>query len=135
MAFTNYRGSNRGSYRDTYSGYKQILPVYVLQTNNFKLNQILVSFGAKDVEYFTINGNYFLAVANAYNGMIKKQGSVVYKWEAGKFQKLQSPSIIAADAHFFTINTRKFISFSSPIYGNWASENNRFAINLLQVKF
>ena len=66
----------------------------------------------------------------------------MYKWEAGKFQKLQSLSIIAADAHFFTINTRKFISFSSPIYGNsklfvyeWKNEEFSNKIQDIQITY
>ena len=99
--------------------YKAKLPVYVLQQNNFTLNQTLVSFGVQDVEYFTIHGDHFLVVANEYDGSSYKLDSVVYRWEAGTFKEFQRiPTKRVKDTHYFTINTRKFLSFSNIIHGS-----------------
>ena len=84
IAFANYRGFK--DYLPYYRGYKSSLPVYVFHQHNFTLNQTLVSFGATDVEYFSIHGDHFLAVANHYNGRNSNLDSVVlYRLEAGKF--------------------------------------------------
>ena len=83
-----------------FGGYKTKLQVYVLQQNKFKLNQTINSYGALDVEYFTIHGEHFLVAAG-----------VLYRWETGTFKEIQRiPAIAIIDIHYFTINTRKFMS-------------------------
>ena len=101
------------NYHDGLGGFKANLPIYVLQQNNFSLNQTLTSLGATDVEYFTIHGERFLLVANRFGGYSEKQNSDVCRWEAGKFNVFQHiPTNDVRDTHYFTINTRKFLSFS-----------------------
>ena len=107
------------SYQEGKFFYKTKLPVYVLQQNTFTLNQTLDSFGARDVEYFTINFQHFLVMATEYDGHSYKQDSVVYRWEAGKFKEFQRiPTKGVKDTHYFTIGTRKFISFTNQMYGS-----------------
>ena len=109
VAFANDRYSSRD---------KTKLPVYVLQKNNFKLNQTLDSFRVWDVEYFTIQGNHFLVVADRYNNSYNGQDStVVYRLEAGEFKEFQRiPTNGVTGTHYFTINTRKFLPFSNNKY-------------------
>ena len=58
-------------------------------------------------------------MANEYVGHSYKQDSVVYRWEAGKFKKFQRiPRKGVKDTHYFTISTRKFISFTNQMYGS-----------------
>ena len=64
------------SYQEGKFFYRTKLPVYVLQQNTFTLNQTLDSFGARDVEYFTINFQHFLVMATEYDGHSYKQDSV-----------------------------------------------------------
>ena len=93
--------------------------MYVLEQNKFTLNQTLDSIGVLDVEYFTIDGDHFLTVANHYNGWSYKQDSVVYRWEAGIFKEFQRiPTKGVRNAHYFTINTRKFMLFTNNMYGS-----------------
>ena len=80
---------------------------------------MLDSIGVLDVEYFTIDGDHFLTVANHYNGWSYKQDSVVYRWEAGIFKEFQRiPTKGVRNAHYFTINTRKFMLFTNNMYGS-----------------
>ena len=97
-----------GSSRASSGLYKTKLPVYVLQKNNFTMNQTLDSFSVFGVEYFTINCNHFLVVANQYNNSRNSQDrTVVHRWEAGEFKKFQLiPTNRVTDTHYFAINTR-----------------------------
>ena len=108
-----------GSSRASPGQFKTNLSVYVLQKNNFTLNQTLDSFSVWDVEYLTIHGHHFLVVASRYNESRNSQDrTVVYRWEAGKFKEFQRiPTNRVTDTHYFTINTRKFLSFSNNKYG------------------
>ena len=101
------------NYKHTPSRFKRKLLVYVLQKNNsFTYNQTLDSFYVQEIEYFTIHGDHFLVAANEYNGWSYRLASVVYRWEAGKFKEFQRiPTAGVKSAHYFTINTRKLISF------------------------
>ena len=129
ITFTSYR--NRSSIykfiHSHFNGYKSNLPVYVLHKNNFTLSQTLVTFGAKDVEYFSIHGNHFLAVANSYN---QDSDSVVYRWEAGKFKEFQRISTESVRGlHYFTINLLNYhlvspgTDFTNFPYTNGKMEN------------
>ena len=75
------------NYLDGSGGFNTKLPVYVLQKNNFTLNQTLDTAGVSDVEHFTIHGDHFLAVANEQDSASYKADSVVYRWEAGTFRE------------------------------------------------
>ena len=57
-------------------------------------------------------------MANADDGLSYKVDSVVYSWEAGKFKEFQRiPTKGVEDTHYFTIGTRKMVSFSNSMYG------------------
>ena len=106
IAFPNYFDGSRRFYTK--------LAVYVLQKNNFTLNQTLDIVDVSDVEHFTIHGDHFIAVANKKDNGGSKLDSVVYRWEAGTFRELQRILTKGVkDTHYFTINTRKFISFTN----------------------
>ena len=107
------------NYKHTPSRFKRKLLVYVLQKNNsFTYNQTLDSFYVQEIEYFTIHGDHFLVAANEYNGWSYRLASVVYRWEAGKFKEFQRiPTAGVKSAHYFTIDTRKLISFSNSMFG------------------
>ena len=107
------------NYFDGYGGLNTKMPVYVLQKNNFTLNQTLDTVDVSDVEHFTIHSNHFLALANEKDSGGSKLDSVVYRWEAGTFREFQRILTNGAkDAHYFTINTRKFISFTNNMDGS-----------------
>ena len=113
IAFSNYRDSS--------SIYQTKLPIYVLQNRyNFILNQTIDSFRVRDVEYSKIHGDHFIVVANADDAFrVTQDYSVVYRWEAGKFIKFQRiPTNGVRDTQYFTIDTRKFISFTNRMYGS-----------------
>ena len=124
--------------------FKTKLPVYVLQKNNFTLNQTLDSFSVWGVEYFTIQGHRFLVVASRYNASSNSQDcTVVYRWEAGKFKEFQRiPTNRVTDTHYFTINTRKLLAFSNNKYGiskvsiyEWKNEKFSDKIQDIQITF
>ena len=84
------------------------LAVYVLQQNNFTLNQTIDTYDVSDVEHFTIHGEHFLEMGSM-------DGSIMYRWEAGKFKEIyRIMDNTPKDIHYFTINTRKLMSFSYP---------------------
>ena len=84
------------------------LAVYVLQQDNFTLNQTIDSYNLSTVEHFTIHGDHFLVLASI-------DGSVMYKLEAGKLKEIRSITANTPnDIHYFTINTRKFMAVSDP---------------------
>ena len=119
MAVTSFEIQNKlfiafANYGDNSVGYKAKLPVYLLQNNNFTLNQTLDTSGALDVEYFAISGEHFLVVANEFDGKSIKQGSVLYRWEAGTFKEIQHiPNNDVVYTHCFTIDTRTFMSVTN----------------------
>ena len=86
------------------------LPIYQLQEGNFTLNQTLDTHEVMDVEHFVIHGEHFLAVAIHYDGSSKEVDSIVYRWDAGKFQEFQRiPTKGAFEVHYFHISERKFL--------------------------
>ena len=114
-------------------------PVYRLQQNKFILNQTLDSYHLVDVEYLTIHGDHFLVVASQYYGTSSKQDYVVYRWEAGKFKEFQRiPTTGAMDTHYFTINTRKYMSFTNGSYKvaiyEWINKKFCHKIQDIQIK-
>ena len=126
------------NYRDSLGGFKANSPIYVLQQNSFTLNQTLTSFGATDVEYFTIHGEHFLVVANGFNGYSQKQNSNVFRWEAGKFNVFQYiPTNGVRDTHYFTINRRNFLSFSKLLQVSvceWQNSKSSSKIQDIQIR-
>ena len=108
------------------------------------MNQTLDSFSVFGVEYFTINCNHFLVVANQYNNSRNSQDrTVVHRWEAGEFKKFQLiPTNRVTDTHYFAINTRKFVSFSNNQYGRmkvsiyeWKNEKLSDKIQDIQITY
>ena len=90
----------------------------MLQRNRFILNQTLDTVAADGLEYFTVHGKHFLMVANRF---YNKRNSVyvLYRWETGTFKEIQRITPFNGfqnGMHFFTINTRNFMSFAN--YGS-----------------
>ena len=82
--------------------------MYVLQQNNFTLNQAIDSYFVSDADCFTIHGEHFLVLTSI-------DGSVLYKWETGKLAEIRClTDNIPNDILYFSINMRKFMSFSDP---------------------
>ena len=113
--------------------------------NKANLHSIRHSFHSvpgTGVEHFTIHGEYFLVVANE-DGFIYTQDSVVYRWEAGKLKEFQRISTHSAqNTHYFTINTRKFLTFSNNKYDRnrvsayeWKKETFSSKIQDIQIKY
>ena len=131
-----------GNYRAGSGLYKTKLPVYVLQKNKFTLNQTLDSFSVWGLEYLTIHGHHFLVVASRYSKYGNSQDrTVVYRLEAGEFKEFQLiPTNRVTDTHYFTVNTRKFLSFSNNKYGStkvsiykWKNEKFSYKIQDIQI--
>jgi hypothetical protein len=67
--------------------------------------QSIQTIGASDVEYFDIDGQYFLAISCA--GM----NSLIYKWNGSEFIYFQPiPSLGAYGVHSFKINGESFLA-------------------------
>ena len=103
LANTNMRGTSGSRGRTK-------LSVYLLQQNNLVINQTLDTLSASDVEYFTIQGEHFLAVANRYDGSSYSVDSVVYRLETGQFKEFQRiRTSRAIGLSYFAVSERKFL--------------------------
>ena len=102
------------NYRDDSSFYETESYIYRFEVNNFTLNETLNTAGARDVEYFNINNEDFLAVANSYNGRSSTLDSIVYRRQGGRFiEFLHIPTEWVTDLHYLTIDDRRLLLISS----------------------
>ena len=70
--------------------------------------------GAGNFNFFTMNGEDYLAVANHYDGSTHSVKSVIYKWSGGKFNKFQEIATEGAmGCAAFEINNDTFIAFAN----------------------
>ena len=66
------------------------------------------------MEYFTISGEHYLAVANVYDGTTHRLNSVIYRWNGTLFVAFQSVATIrGASMNFFTIEKEPFLAVSN----------------------
>lgn len=83
-------------------------------TGKFFLYQTVGTHGGHDVEYFTISGKHYLAVANVYNGTTHRLNSVIYLWNGTLFVAFQNFATKGGHSfHFFTIANEPFLTVSS----------------------
>ena len=107
LAFANYHGDIRK--------HKTSSMIYKMDesTRKFILYQTLKTRGAFGLEYFSIAGKHFLAVANRYDGTYLLD-SVIYQWN-GKlfivFQRISSKG--ASHFAFFKINGEKYLALAN----------------------
>ncbi len=72
--------------------------------------QAVPTNGAKDLEFFTIGSDHYLAAANMRNDSTHNIDSTVYKWNGTSFAEYQSiPTSGASDWEFFTIGSNHYL--------------------------
>ena len=112
LVFANNNGDTR--HHETHS------MIYEMDksTENFSLYQTLPTKGAVDLEYFSISGKHFLAVANHFNGR-HLLDSVIYQWNGIFFVEYQKLSTKGANQFtFFTINNEKYLAVANYFDGS-----------------
>ena len=85
LAFANYKSDTAEKYNTDSFIYK-----FNDLTGKFFLYQTIGTHGGHDVEYFTISGEHYLAVANVDNGTTKRLNSVIYRWNGTSFFAFQN---------------------------------------------
>ena len=109
LAFANYESDTAGKYNTDSFIYK-----FNDLTGKFFLYQTIGTHGGHDVEYFTISGEHYLAVANDYNGTTHRLNSVIYLWNGTLFVAFQYLSTIGGVSfNFFTIAKEPFLTVSN----------------------
>ncbi len=75
--------------------------------------------GAADWEFFTINGENYLIVANQYNGSTFNVDSKLYHWNGSGFTQIQTLTTHAViDWEFFTIGTEAYLAVANYYNGS-----------------
>ena len=91
-----------------------MLQIYRLEQDIFTLYHTLNSLKISAIEYFTINGVHFLAVANKKNDTSNRVDSVVYRWQGERFEEFQRIATIgASDILYFHSNEKNFLFVSN----------------------
>ncbi|BFZ21725.1 hypothetical protein BsWGS_24764 [Bradybaena similaris] len=88
----------------------------------FLEHQRLLTIGAYDWTYFTVDGYHFLAVANAFSGLTTLVFSVVYFWQNSswiQYQTLETNG--ATDWEHFVINNDHYLVVANAF--NYGSQN------------
>ncbi len=76
--------------------------------------QTLDTAGAQDIEFFRMDDDRYLAVANGQGDRTYDVNVVVYKWDGDAFVEVQSiPSHGAADGEFFTMGDDRFLAIAN----------------------
>ena len=124
LAFANYLSDTAENYNTDSFIYK-----FNDLTGKFFVYQTIGTHGGHDVEYFTISGEHYLAVANVYNGITLRLNSVIYLWNGTLFVSFQNVATIrGASFNFFTIEKEPFLAVSNlnanPVIYKW--KNNMF---------
>ena len=106
LAFANYKSNTAEKYNTDSFIYK-----FNDLTGKFLLYQTIGTHGGHDVEYFTISGEHYLAVANVYNGTTYRLNSVIYLWKGTSFFAFQNIATKGgASFDFFTIAKEPFLT-------------------------
>ena len=94
-------------------------------TGKFFLYQTIGTHGGHDVEYFTISGEHYLAVANVQNETTYRLNSVIYLWNGTLFVAFQNLATKGgASFTFFTIAKEAFLAVSNLHDGDTQSLNS-----------
>ena len=95
-------------------------------TGKLFLYQTIGTHGGFDVEYFSISGKHYLAVANVYNvynGTTNRLNSVIYLWNGTSFFAFQNIATkVGVSFNFFTIAKEPFLTVSN--YGDVTQSSN-----------
>ena len=76
------------------------------------------------MEYFTISGEHYLAVANVNNGTTNRINSVIYLWNGTSFFAFQNIATNGGVSfNFFTIAKEPFLTVSN-LYGDVTQSSN-----------
>uniref|UniRef100_A0A146ZKE6 Thrombospondin type laminin G domain and EAR repeats n=1 Tax=Fundulus heteroclitus TaxID=8078 RepID=A0A146ZKE6_FUNHE len=77
--------------------------------------QDIVTYSAVDWEFFRLGEEYFLVVANSYNGESYSLNSILYRWQGyeGFVPVHWLPTIGCSDWEFFSSNGDSFLIYSS----------------------
>ena len=106
LAFANYESDTAEKYNTDSFIYK-----FNDLTGKFFLYQTIATNGGHDVEYFTISGKHYLAVANVYNGITHRLNSVIYLWNGTLFVAFQNVSTRrGASFNYFKIAKEPFVA-------------------------
>ena len=109
LAFANYESDTAEKYNTDSFIYK-----FNDLAGKFFLYQTIGTHGGHDVEYFTISGKHYLAVANVYNGTTHRLNSVIYLWNGTLFVAFQNVATIrGASLNFFTVEKEPFFAISN----------------------
>ena len=109
LAFANYESDTAEKHNTNSFIYK-----FNDLTGKFFLYQTIATNGGHDVEYFTISGEHYLAVANIDNGTTYRLNSVIYLWNGTLFVAFQNFATKGRHSfHFFTIANEPFLTVSS----------------------
>ena len=109
LAFANYKSDPAQKYNTDSFIYK-----FNDLTGKFFLYQTIGTHGGHDVEYFTISGEHYLAVANVNDGTTNRLNSVIYLWNGTLFVAFQNVATIrGASFNFFTIEKEPFLAVSN----------------------
>ena len=125
LAFANYKSDTAEKYNADSFIYK-----FNDLTGKFFLYQTIGTHGGHDVEYFSISGKHYLAVANVYNGTTNRINSVIYLWNGTSFFAFQNIATNGGVSfNFFTIAKEPFLTVSNLYDANsiiYKWKNNMF---------
>ena len=83
-------------------------------SNSFLLFQSIPTVGATDWEFFTIDNQSYLAVANSNNGSSRTVNSFIYRFSGTQFVLFQTiPTLQASDWEFFTMGNGSYLALAN----------------------
>ena len=104
LGFPNFYDDNNGYNTDSY--------IYKLEdsTGKFYLYQTIDTKGGRDMEYFTIADEHYLAVANLCDKTTFRLNSAIYQWDGTHFIVVQNiPTLGAISFNSFKILSDMFL--------------------------
>jgi|GEM_PF-1358539 hypothetical protein len=102
------------NFDDTPNDYNTNSEIYKWNGSQFSSFQTIATTGGSDWKSFTIGSDFYLAVANYYDGTSYSQDSKVYKWDGSQFVEFSSiPTIGASDLEGFTVGEDFYLSIAN----------------------
>ncbi|KAL5006179.1 hypothetical protein ScPMuIL_017337 [Solemya velum] len=86
----------------------------------FRVHQDILTWTARDFEYFQNDDDHFLVVANHAKGSTQEVDSIIYKWNKRekKFKEHQAiPTVGAYDWTYFTVDSYQFLAVAQAFNG------------------